>query len=126
MRLRISAHEERRNCHNLLANANSKPCRDHAIHTVTENKPNVTLSDHNTSVVDGLRKFLLHDKGLKTALHNILNLKGQDIIQRLLSLIKQAQASEATQKSRTLKDTARIMLGEGKKLTGSLTDLKKC
>lgn len=46
--------------------------------------PDVSVSDQNTSVVDGLGQTNLEDLGLKSALKEILDLKTKDVIELVL------------------------------------------
>jgi hypothetical protein len=90
-----------------------------------ENIPNVTLLDQNTGVMDGLGKTELVDTSLKTTLQEILNLQSQHVIELHAGLIEHTHTNETTDKGISFEETLGILLVEGKKLTGSTTDLGK-
>jgi hypothetical protein len=96
---------ERGNVDNLLANTD------------------VTLTDKDTSVVDGLGKTELEDLSLETTFQEILNLKTQDVIELHAGLIEHTNANKTTNESVTLEETTGILLVKLKKLTSSTTNL---
>lgn len=56
----------------------------------------MTLSDEDTSVVDGLGKADLEDLGLETTLKEIFKLEGQAVIESHAALVKHTNAHQTT------------------------------
>lgn len=82
----------------------------------------VTLTDQDTGVMDGLGKAELEDLSLKATLQEILNLKGKDIIELVHGLVEDTNTDQTTDQGITLERTTGILLVQGQELTGSLTD----
>lgn len=80
----------------------------------------VSLADQDTSVVDRLGETELVDAGLETALQEILNLQGQDVIKLHAGLVQDTDANETANESVTLEKTLWVLLVQGQKLTGTL------
>jgi len=80
----------------------------------------VSLADQNTGVVDGLGETELVDAGLETALQEILNLQGQDVIELHAGLVQDTDANETANESVTLEKTLWVLLVQGQKLTGTM------
>jgi len=83
----------------------------------------VTLTDEDTSVVDGLGKTELEDLGLETTFQEVLNLETQDVIELHTGLIEHTNTNKTTDKSITLKETTGVLLVKLQKLTSSTTNL---
>jgi len=100
--LGVGSDQEGRNVHDLLADAD------------------VSLSDKDASVVDGLGKVKLENLGLKSALHE--NLCGQlkDVIQGVLVLGKEAVSLQAADKGRGLEKALGVLSVAHEKGSGSL------
>jgi hypothetical protein len=79
--------------------------------------PDVALLDEDTSVVDGLGETELVDTGLKTALQEILNLEGQDVIELHAGLVEHTDTDETTNEGVTLEETLGVLLVESEKVT---------
>ena len=77
----------------------------------------VTLTDQDTGVVDGLGEAELVDAGLEAALQEILDLEGQDVIELHAGLIKDTDANETANESVTLEETLWVLLVQGQELT---------
>lgn len=97
--LGVEADNERWNIDDLLADAN------------------VSLADEDTSVVNRLGKAKLVDASLKTALQEILHLKGQNVIELHAGLVEDTDANETANQSVTLEKALRVLLVQGQKLT---------
>ena len=80
--------------------------------------PDVALLDENTSVVDGLGKAKLVHAGLETALQEILDLEGKDVIELHAGLVENTDANETANESVTLEETLGVLLVHGEELTG--------
>ena len=52
------------------------------------------LPDEDTSVVNGLGQAALEDLGLETALQEVLDLEGQDVIETHARLVEDTDANE--------------------------------
>jgi hypothetical protein len=103
--LGVETDDERRNVDDLLADAD------------------VTLANQDTGVVDRLGEAELVDAGLEAALEEILNLEGQDVIELHAGLVKDTDADQTANQGVALEQALGVLLVEGKKLTGSTTDL---
>lgn len=103
--LRVETDDERGNVDDLLANSN------------------VALADQNTGVMDRLCKAKLEDLSLKTALQEILDLQGKDVVQLHLVLVQDTDADQATNQCVTLEQTARVFVLEGQELTGGTANV---
>ena len=77
----------------------------------------VSLTDEDTSVVDGLGKTELVDTGLKTALHEILNLQGQNVIELHAGLVEDTDTDETTNEGVTFEKSLWVLLVKGEQLT---------
>jgi hypothetical protein len=77
----------------------------------------VALADQDTSVVDGLGETELVDAGLEAALQEVLNLKGQDVIELHAGLVKDTDTDETANESVTLEEALGVLLVESKKRT---------
>lgn len=105
MLLRIDADHEGRDVDELLADTD------------------VALLNEDARVVNRLGKAELKNLCLQATLQEILNLQGQDIIERLLRLIEQTQAGETAEKGKTLENTLRILLIKRQEVPGRCADL---
>lgn len=83
----------------------------------------VTLTDEDSGVMDRLGKTSLEHLRLQTAVEELLDRETKDEVELLLLLGDEAHAGQSAQQGRTLKQALRVLLLEGKKVTGSLTDL---
>ena len=79
--------------------------------------PDVTLTDEDTGVVDGLGKTKLVDTSLETALQEVLDLEGKDVIELHAGLVEDTDAHETANESVTLEETLRILFVESEELT---------
>lgn len=77
----------------------------------------MALADQDTSVVDGLGEAELVDAGLETALQEVLNLEGQDVIELHAGLVKDTDTHETANESVTLEETLGVLLVKSKKRT---------
>ena len=102
MLLGVGSDQEGRHVHDLLADAD------------------VSLSDEDASVVDGLSKVKLENLGLKSALHE--NLCGQlkDVIEGVLLVGQEAVSLQAADKRRGLEQALGVLAVAHEKGSGSL------
>jgi nucleoside-triphosphatase THEP1 len=77
----------------------------------------VALADQDTSVVDRLGKTELVDAGLETALQEVLDLEGQDVIELHAGLVQDTDTHETANESVTLEETLGVLLVESKERT---------
>ena len=75
------------------------------------------LPDEHTGVVDALGEAELVDAGLETALQEVLNLEGQDVIELHAGLVKDTDTHETADESVTLEETLGVLLVKSKKRT---------
>lgn len=101
--LRVETDNERGNVDDLLADAveshpNTKSVR---LIGVTQdengekkgNVPDVSLDNEDTGVVDALCKTALEDLGLETALKEVLDLKGEHVVEPHAALVEHTNAN---------------------------------
>ena len=86
--------------------------------------PDVSLLDEDTGVVDGLGKTESVDAGLETALQEILDLEGQDVIESEAGLVKDTDAYKTADQSVTLEKTLGVLLVEREELTNGQVSKK--
>lgn len=79
--------------------------------------PDVTLLDQDTGVVDGLGETKLVDTGLQTALQEVLNLQGQDVIELHAGLVEHTDTDKTANQGIAFEQTLGVLLVEGEKLT---------
>ena len=77
----------------------------------------VALLDQDTGVVDGLGEAELVHAGLETALQEVLDLEGQDVIELHAGLIEHTDADETANQGVTLEQTLGVLLIESEQLT---------
>jgi hypothetical protein len=77
----------------------------------------VALLDQDTSVVDRLGKTQLVDTGLQTALQEILNLQGQDVIELHAGLVEHTDTDQTANQGIAFEQTLGVLLVEGEQLT---------
>jgi hypothetical protein len=82
----------------------------------------VALADEHTGVVDGLGKTELVDTGLETALQEVLNLEGQDVIELHAGLVKDTDTYETANESVTLEETLGVLLVESQERTAAISN----
>ena len=79
----------------------------------------MTLADEDTSVVDGLGKAELVHAGLETALQEVLDLEGQDVIELHARLVEDTDTDETADKGVTLEKALGVLLVKGQERTGT-------
>jgi len=73
--------------------------------------------------MDGLGDLVLEYQSLKSSFQNSLDIKTQDIIQTILSLlIQKSELEKSVKKSRPFEDSDWVSLFKSKKLSSSLSD----
>jgi hypothetical protein len=102
--LGVETDDERRNVDDLLANTD------------------VSLTDENTGVVDGLGKTELVDTGLQTTLQEILNLQGQHVIELHAGFVKNTNTDETANEGISFEETLWVLLVKGEQLTTTSLD----
>jgi hypothetical protein len=83
----------------------------------------VALLDQDTGVVDRLGKAKLVDAGLETALKEILDVEGQDVIELHAGLIEHTDADQTANQGVTFEQTLGVLLVEGEQLTNKSAGL---
>jgi hypothetical protein len=87
-----------------------------------QHSPNVPLEDEDTGVVNRLGQTQLENKGLETALQEVLNLETENVIELVLGLVEDTNPDQAANQRVTLEQTAGVLLVQGEQLTRGLTD----
>lgn len=77
----------------------------------------MTLPDQDTGMVDGLGETELVDTGLETALQEVLNTKGKDVIELHARLVEHTDTDQTANQGITFEQTFRVFLVEGKQFT---------
>lgn len=77
----------------------------------------MALADEDTSVVDGLGKTELVDASLKTALQEVLDLEGQDVIELHAGLVEDTDTYETADEGVTLEEALGVLLVKGQERT---------
>lgn len=83
----------------------------------------MSLTNQDTSMVDGFCVPQLEHKCLETTLQEVRRLQRQNIIQAFLRLIKQTVAVHTLKKRIALENSTGIALLKGEQRTGSIPDL---
>jgi hypothetical protein len=78
----------------------------------------VALADEDTSVVDRLGETELVDAGLETALQEVLNLQGQDVIELHAGLVEDTDTDETANEGVTLEEALGVLLIKSQERTG--------
>jgi len=81
----------------------------------------VTLLDEDTGVVDGLGEAKLVHAGLETALKEILDLQGKNVIELHAGLVEDTDAHKTANQGVTLEQTLGILLIESEELTATVS-----
>ena len=79
--------------------------------------PDVSLLDEDTGVVDRLGKAESVDAGLETALQEVLDLEGKDVIESKAGLVEDTNTDKTANQGVTLKKTLGVLLVESEELT---------
>lgn len=77
----------------------------------------MTLTDEDTSVVDGLCETEFVYAGLETAFQEILNLESKHVIKPHAGLVEDTDTDETTNKSISFEEALGVFLVEGEKRT---------
>jgi hypothetical protein len=77
----------------------------------------VALADEDTGVVDGLGEAELVDASLETALKEILDLQGQDVIELHAGLVEDTDADQTANEGIALEQALGVFLVERQELT---------
>lgn len=99
MLLRIKTDDERGNIDYLLANTD------------------VSLTNQDTGVVDGLGETELVDTSLQATLQEILNLQCQHVIELHARFVQNTNADETANQGISFEKSLRVFLVEGEQLT---------
>jgi hypothetical protein len=83
--------------------------------------PDVALADEDTGVVDGLGKTELVNAGLETALQEVLDLKGQDVIELHAGLVEHTDTDETANEGVALEETLGVLLVESQERTAAVS-----
>jgi hypothetical protein len=81
----------------------------------------VALADEHTGVVDGLGKTELVDAGLETALQEVLDLEGQDVIELHAGLVEHTDAHKTANQRVTLEEALGVLLVEREERTAAVS-----
>jgi hypothetical protein len=79
----------------------------------------VTLTDEDTSVVDGLGEAELVNTSLETTLQEVLDLEGKDVIELHAGFVKDTDTDQTANESIALEKTLGVLLVKSEELTSS-------
>jgi hypothetical protein len=88
--------------------------------------PDVALADEDTGMVDRLGETELVDAGLETALQEVLDLQGQDVIEPHATLVEHTNADETADQGVSLEETLGVLLLERQERTVAVSDRVPC
>merc|ERR1739847_42194 len=83
----------------------------------------VSLSDEDSSVVDGLGETELEHLGLKSSLHEVLDFQTENVVELHVLLIENTDSHQSSKKSVTLEQSLWVLVLESEQVSGSLSDL---
>lgn len=83
----------------------------------------MALTDENTGVVDRLGKTELVNASLKTALQEVLDLEGQDVIELHAGFVEHTDADETTNEGVTFEKALRVLLVKGQERTVQMLEI---
>jgi len=86
---------------------------------------NVSLTDHDTGVVDSLGETALENLSLKASLEHLLWSQGQGVIELSLVLIEETESGQLSHESGALELSGLVVFLEGEEMTGGRSDLGK-
>ena len=79
--------------------------------------PDVTLTDEDTGVVDGLGEAELVHAGLETTLQEVLDLKGKDVIELHAGLVEDTDTDQTANEGIAFEETLGVLLVKSEELT---------
>ena len=82
----------------------------------------VSLSDKDSSVMDGVSKFLLGDEGLESSFHELVEGKSENVIELSLVLLEKTESDHSSKKSVTFEKSSGIIFGQSHEGSSSLSD----
>ncbi len=82
----------------------------------------MSLSDQDSGVMEGLSKTLFPNNGLESSIHVFLNGQTEDVIELVLVFIEKAISEHSSHEGSTFEKSSGILLLEGQKISGSLSD----
>lgn len=85
----------------------------------------VALADEDTGVVDGLGETELVDTSLEATLKEILDLKGEHVVELHAGLVKNTDTHETANQGVAFEETLGVLLVEGEQLTAGLLDIER-
>jgi hypothetical protein len=106
---------------NVLLRVNSDQKRWRVAQLLTNS--DMSLTDHNTSVMDSLGKTALENLSLKASLEHLLGSHGQSIIELSLIVVQETKSDQLSEESLTLELSGLVILIKGQQVTSSRSDL---
>ena len=83
----------------------------------------VSLSDHHSGMMDRVGDLLLGHEGLKSSLHELVDGQSKNVIELSLVLLEEAELDDSPDESISLEGSSGVVLVEGKKSSGGLSEL---
>jgi hypothetical protein len=85
----------------------------------------MSLSDHNSSVVHRVGNLSLGNEGLESSFHELVDGKSKDVIELSLILFKQSESDDSSNEGITFELSSWVFLWKGEQLSGSFSQLGK-
>ena len=82
----------------------------------------MSLSNKDTSVVNGVSEIKLENSSLESSFHEFVNGQTEDVIELSFGFRKKSVLEHSSEKSRTFEESAGILGVEGQKFSGSLSE----
>jgi len=84
--------------------------------------PDVSLSDHDSSVVNGSsREVVSEDNSLQSSLHELGDGQTQNVIELVFVFVEETHSEASSQEGVTFEDSSFIIFGKGQEFSGSLS-----
>jgi hypothetical protein len=83
--------------------------------------PNVTLTDEDTRMMDGLGETELVDAGLQATLQEVFGLEGEHVIELHAGFVEHTDTDQTANEGIAFEQTLWVLLFEGEKLTVQLS-----
>lgn len=105
MLLAVSTHQERGDIDELLSNSD------------------VSLSNQDTSVMDGLCQTAFEDDGLQTSFQKVVRLEIEAVVDLIFGLIEHSESVKASHQGGSLEDPLLVLIIKSEEDTSDLSDL---
>jgi hypothetical protein len=105
---------------NMLFRGDSDHERWNVNHLLTNS--DVSLSDQNSGMMDGVSEFLLSDEGLESSFHELVEGKTENIIKLSFVLLEETKSDHSSKEGITFEKSSWISLVQSHEASSSLSD----